>query len=386
MKEHRPQNTQGEESIAFRIGEDLAFYNLRLPENASPAMRQGYEHERKRSEHAPNRFVRKWLQIRINAWRRNRYVDPEVTPEVLQEIDTPVCPVSGIELTHGTGMPTDWSVDRLNNNADYVRDNLAVLSTRVNTAKGCDDLYTMVARAEGRLPAEELCPREWARLATLCAAMDTSGEILVRPVPLLANVCLRWPDYWWGLALFLTLTNESARQRRFYFEYLLTSDLPAAGLACQRRFQEMLADFARLTPTHQRSLTEFAKDTARWISFVNFWQVYYGKSLGSKRLGKFIAQMKKRFPVNKSTKLDNPLNLRWPYLATALPEQPKTSRVWDDPPNNKAVASNEANEIPGAARPFKAFEESSCAKWHWLKRHFSPVLNPSSPLASVSKL
>jgi hypothetical protein len=44
--------------------------------------------------------------------------------------------VTLVELTHGTGEDTDWSVDRVNNDGAYADGNLIVMSARANKAKG----------------------------------------------------------------------------------------------------------------------------------------------------------------------------------------------------------------------------------------------------------
>ena len=69
------------EGIAFVLGEDLALYGVPLPEETSPAMRRGYEEERAcRRSRTADRFIRKWLQLRVGAWRRNRVFGHDVTP------------------------------------------------------------------------------------------------------------------------------------------------------------------------------------------------------------------------------------------------------------------------------------------------------------------
>ena len=115
----------------------------------------------------PDRFVRKWLQLRLNAQRRGRIVTPDVTPDLLRRIDVAVCPVSRIPLTHGELAASDWSVDRLNNDGAYAANNLAVMSTGVNRAKGDRSFEEVRALAEADGASGGLLPVEWSRLAAL---------------------------------------------------------------------------------------------------------------------------------------------------------------------------------------------------------------------------
>jgi hypothetical protein len=87
--------------------------------------------------------------------------------------------VTLVELTHGTGEDTDWSVGRVNNDAAYADGNLIVMSTRANKAKGNKsilELSSLVADGES-LPG--LSDRETVRLRCLmegpCGIAET-GE------------------------------------------------------------------------------------------------------------------------------------------------------------------------------------------------------------------
>ena len=116
---------------------------------------------------AGDRFQRKWLQLRLGAFNRQRVVAPDVTPDLLRELDLDHCPVTRQPLTHGLRADTDASVDRLNNDAAYAASNLAVMSVRANRAKGCLSFEAVWAAARGQAPAGELTREEWLRLAVL---------------------------------------------------------------------------------------------------------------------------------------------------------------------------------------------------------------------------
>lgn len=121
----------------------------------------------------PTPHVRKWLQLRLNAWNRGRaFEGVQVTPHFLAQIDVPVCPITRVSLTHASGAGSDASVDRVCNQAGYAAGNLAVMSTRANQAKadlGWQDALTVVRQLEasGLDTLDGLTPVQWSRLAVL---------------------------------------------------------------------------------------------------------------------------------------------------------------------------------------------------------------------------
>ena len=158
------------EGTAYNLGWDYAMYGLGLPEAIQAVSREGYElgtsnfrGKRKQSD----RFVPKWLQLRTNAYRRGRLVNDDVTPKLIAEIDTETCPVTLLKLTHAEQLGSDWSVDRLNNNGAYAIENLAVISTKANTAKGNKTFEEVHELAKSYGPMEGLTPREWLRMACI---------------------------------------------------------------------------------------------------------------------------------------------------------------------------------------------------------------------------
>lgn len=81
-------------------------------------------------------FLRKLLSLRKNAFARGIPVSSAMTAEYLQEISVTVCPVTGVALTQGAQLPTDWSLDRLDNELGYVPGNVCFMSRRANWLKG----------------------------------------------------------------------------------------------------------------------------------------------------------------------------------------------------------------------------------------------------------
>ncbi len=129
--------------IGRALGWVLAYYGWDPREDAPVDVIEGHTagnaHFGSKRKH-PTRFERKWLQLRQNALRRGRVVHEAVTPEYIEFIDYPTCPVTLVELTHGTGKDTDWSVDRVNNDGAYADGNLIVMSVRANKHKGSKSL------------------------------------------------------------------------------------------------------------------------------------------------------------------------------------------------------------------------------------------------------
>ena len=123
--------------IGFLIGEDYARYGRQLPEGAAKSIIAGYKAgSREKGKWKTNRYVRKWLQLRLSAYSRGKLFSDEITPDLLKSIDAEYCPITGIKLTHATGKESDWSIDRVSNDFDYIPTNLIVMSTLANKAKG----------------------------------------------------------------------------------------------------------------------------------------------------------------------------------------------------------------------------------------------------------
>jgi hypothetical protein len=154
----------------FDLGWDYAMYGLKLPDLIHTVSRAGYELAKSKFDERlkkADRFVRKWLQLRLNAYKRGRLVNDDVNPSFIEEIDTEQCPVTLVKLTHGEQLESDWSVDRLNNNGAYAVDNLAVISTKANTAKGNKSFEEVLELSNASEPTQGLTPPEWLRMACI---------------------------------------------------------------------------------------------------------------------------------------------------------------------------------------------------------------------------
>ena len=181
----------------FELGWDYAHHGAVPPaahlHPLSP-VRQGWEAGRTtfgRRTLYTDRFVRKWLQLRLGAWLRGRaFEGTQVNPAFLRQIDVPACPITCEPLTHGTGEPSDASVDRVFNGAGYAAGNLAVMSTRANSAKsgyGSDDAMSFVKQIEaGKLgQIDDLNAEHWARIAVLTSFVTPMSHARAATLPLL---------------------------------------------------------------------------------------------------------------------------------------------------------------------------------------------------------
>jgi hypothetical protein len=155
--------------IGFQIGEDYAHYGRRLPAGAAKSIIAGYQAgSQEKGKWKTNRYIRKWLQLRLNAYSRGKLFSDEITPDFLKSIETDYCPITGIKLTHATGTESDWSIDRVSNDFDYIPTNLIVMSQRANKAKGdkSADRIIQLSKSPGG-QQEGLNFDEWKRMAEL---------------------------------------------------------------------------------------------------------------------------------------------------------------------------------------------------------------------------
>jgi hypothetical protein len=182
----------------FDLGWDFAgYFAIKLPPDATPEMRQGYDEGRRRlTPREPSRYDRKWLGLRCSALKRNRVVAPGVTPEFLQWINHPICPVTTNRMTCATGGDMDWSVDRVFNNGAYAEANLCIMSVKANHAKGdklLPEVLEITANAiRTKNPIHGLTAREWMRLAAIMVGPHSVGTgqtfCLPQPTPVLPSL------------------------------------------------------------------------------------------------------------------------------------------------------------------------------------------------------
>jgi hypothetical protein len=185
------------DATAFEIGWDYAHHRLTPPPEAlaeGHPVRQGWRagaatFGTRTLKATP--AVRKWLQLRLSAWRRGKpFEGTQVTPNFLAQIEVERCPVTRVALTHASGAGSDASVDRVCNHAGYAAGNLAVISTRANEAKAdlsCRDALTVVKQLEasGLDTLDGLNALQWSRLAVLMSYVTPMAHDEAACLPLL---------------------------------------------------------------------------------------------------------------------------------------------------------------------------------------------------------
>ena len=190
------------EHIGFELGWDYAHHRLSPPapyaQDPSPlfsGLLAGQAAFGSRSLQATP-GVRKWLQLRLNAWLRGRSVELfQVTPHYLQQLDVGHCPIRRVALSNSVNEGADSSIDRVRNDAGYAAGNLAVMSAQANHAKaayGFRDAIKFAAELEsGKHPSvggiHGLTASQWSRVAVLCSFVEplSHDEACVLPLLLL---------------------------------------------------------------------------------------------------------------------------------------------------------------------------------------------------------
>lgn len=164
------------QKIGFNIGWDYYVYSATLPPHASdyPDILKGYQEASLRAhQRKGDRYERKCLLLRFNAFTRGKAFDENITPAYLEQLDTPICPITNLVLTHGSGAETDWSVDRIHNDSGYTVGNLVIVSTKANKAKGAKTYDQIVAIIDTLRECPEndygLNLYEWIRWQSICA-------------------------------------------------------------------------------------------------------------------------------------------------------------------------------------------------------------------------
>ncbi len=156
----------------FDLGWDYFAARQGMPDDAQDyqCFVEGYEAARGRIHQSRgDRYELKLLQIRYGALKRNRIIDETLTAQLIHDIDVRKCPVTRQILTHSSFSETDWSVDRVRNDAGYIAGNLVVVSTKANRAKGTlsyDDIEAIVESGESYNGLNAI---EWARWRLICS-------------------------------------------------------------------------------------------------------------------------------------------------------------------------------------------------------------------------
>jgi hypothetical protein len=183
--------------IGRALGWEYALNGINPGDNGLPSVTEGYVAGKAKYGIKPrsnDRFVRKFLQMRLNALRRRKLVDSSVDVDFLKKIDHKTCPVTLLKLTYGQMKDTDWSIDRVNNSGGYSIGNLMVLSTRANKAKGDKSFEDVFALYKHGKEIDGLSPREWLRMSSLMfSSYHAENPDLIKYLPL--PLATRIPAY-----------------------------------------------------------------------------------------------------------------------------------------------------------------------------------------------
>lgn len=226
-----------------RLGHDIHDESrLPLQPGWPAAVHEGFKaaQARGRRRPDPDRHTRKWLQLRLSALARGRSVADDVTPAVIRSLDLDHCPITREPLSTGSGTPSDWSIDRLNNDGGYVAANLVVMSARANRAKSSLGFEAVLQRAASPRPHDGLAPEAWLRMAALmlgpCFAQHPQDAPDLPLCVALPATTLRTATQ--QVQRLLTLSAAQAAERN----RVLRGLAPAGSCAASARRLALLAD------------------------------------------------------------------------------------------------------------------------------------------------
>lgn len=278
------QEHPNSDRVAFEVGWDHGSYVVPLSDRDPAAMHDGWKESYRRGplSRTPNRYISKWLQVRRSAWHRQIPVADAFTPEYIELIDVPTCPIADERLTHALLVPSDWSVERLDNSLGYTPGNVAIVSRRINEAKGRlspEALETLLQSREsaqgGKDSAlEELTATEVARLLSLLSGVqallnDTSHHpwpaMAMSPgVPLSASALVSAAH----VQVAMKPNDNLADLGRF-----LRSDVPSRHAHVKQASNALLRRVRRLIEQGVHPCDVWLSDSmmTEWLSF---WRIY----------------------------------------------------------------------------------------------------------------
>ena len=206
------------EKIGYSIGQDWAYYHQPLPDNADAAIYRGYKSN---TAHPPgrkevDRFIKKWLQLRYHAYLRERTVSETVTPKLIEAMDMTYCRVTEQDLTHSTQNPTDWSVERLCNNAGYAWGNLVIISRQANEARGAMTYEDICQASLSGRATNGLTKGDWLRYKDLVRGpYFWAGQVKgIEPICMpIAKLAFSAPSQLLQNLVFFAICHRSLAQR-----------------------------------------------------------------------------------------------------------------------------------------------------------------------------
>ena len=161
-------------NLAFEIGFDHYLFKLplditRFSDEHRQQIRYGYEAAKQQcvSQRSPDIYESKIISLRDRALIKG--FEMTLTPEDLRTKLNKTgsrCPITGETFTFARQDPTDWSVDRVDNNLGYTLSNIEIVSVIANQAKDDLDLAGIIKKAIGKQDLDSgLTGDEWFRMA-----------------------------------------------------------------------------------------------------------------------------------------------------------------------------------------------------------------------------
>jgi len=192
-----PATLTTHEHIGFELGWDYAHHSLQPPapyaQEPSP-LRHGLlagQAAFGTRTLQPTAAVRKWLQLRLNAWLRGRSIELfQVTPNYLRQLEVSHCPITRAALSNPALEATDASIDRVRNDAGYAAGNLVTMSARANHAKAANGFraaqqFVQQIEQHRISGVSGLDAAQWGRVAVLCSFVEPLGHEEACTLPLL---------------------------------------------------------------------------------------------------------------------------------------------------------------------------------------------------------
>lgn len=274
------------DKTGYAIGQDWAFYHQPLPDGADAAIYRGFaDNKAKYKQQNVDRYIKKWLQLRYHAYQRERTVSDGVTPDLLRVLDLKFCRVTQVDLTHGSQLDSDWSVERLCNDAGYAWGNLTIISKKANESRGSMSFDDITKASQSTRITNGLSQIEWIRYKNIVrgpyfwAGKVKGVEPICMTMPRMVFVA---PSQLLQDLAFWAVCNKNPKQREVYKKILKrfcesgSSDtkLRKLFIRIDRNFQKGHGIYATFcNPSCMNSFLEWYQSTnlstATYIDFFN---------------------------------------------------------------------------------------------------------------------
>lgn len=165
---------------AFELGEYFGRHRRAETEvdalfkNVDPQIKSRIKHGYTRGLDLPKESLTpetsKLLFIRARAFSKGRYCDLNMSAADLNNMVPKYCPIIGSKLVRHTGDPLHsdpahaWSAERMANQLGYDKENIAIISTKANKARGALTPRDILKRAAGIVEDSNLTRIQWCRL------------------------------------------------------------------------------------------------------------------------------------------------------------------------------------------------------------------------------